>query len=105
MVEPGAQPMTKQVTITIESRSLLIVHARRARGWCERCSADADLIALEQTDAILGADAGAADWLGAEEVHRSAAPDGSTLICVTSLLARVGREKTTGVDRCRPKKE
>ena len=98
--------MAKQVTITIETRSLLIVHARRARGWCDRCSADAELIALERTDAILGADAGvASDWLGAEEVHRSAGPDGSTLICVRSLLARLRKEKTTGVDRRRQQKE
>lgn len=89
--------MARHTTITIETRSLLIVEARRScRAWCPRCSAEADMVAVESTDGISGLDAVAVTaWLASGEVHQCAGPEGSTLICLTSLLARICVGKTS----------
>ena len=45
--------MAKQTRITIETDSLLIVQGRNSRrAWCSRCSAEVDMIALEDTGVI-----------------------------------------------------
>jgi hypothetical protein len=50
------------------------------------------MIALEDTRVISNLEQPALEqWLNAVELHRSEAADGSTLICLASLLARVQR--------------
>ncbi|HTI39696.1 MAG TPA: hypothetical protein VL484_19200 [Vicinamibacterales bacterium] len=87
--------MAKQTTITIETRSLLIVQARQAcRAWCPECSAEAEMVLLVP-GAISGPDAALlAAWLKSGDVHRSTRPDGTALICVRSLLARKEKPRT-----------
>jgi len=34
------------------------------------------------------------EWIGSQDLHRSQAPDGGTLICMNSLLKRVQKPKT-----------
>jgi hypothetical protein len=34
------------------------------------------------------------EWIGSQDLHRSQAPDGGTLICLNSLLKRVQRTET-----------
>jgi len=88
--------MAKQTTITIESDSLLILQGRSSRrAWCPLCAAEGEMIALENTGVISNLERRALeDWLNSGELHWSQAADGSTLICLNSLLARLRNTKT-----------
>jgi len=90
--------MAKHTTITIETRSLLVLHSRRlGSAWCPVYGADVETIALEGTGANSDIDRVALDqWLSSGELHRAQSSDGSSLICLNSLLARVrNRQKET----------
>jgi len=88
--------MAKQTTITIESDSLLILRGRSSRrAWCPLCAAEGEMIALEETGVISNLERPALEeWFNSGDLHRSEAADGSTLICLNSLLARVQNTKT-----------
>jgi len=88
--------MAKQTKITIETDSLLIVRGRSsARAWCPLCQADAEMIALDNVGVISNLDRPAVErWLNSGELHRSQATDGSALVCLNSLLARVLKTRT-----------
>ena len=83
--------MAKRTKITIETQSLLILRGRNSkRAWCPQCAAEAEMIALENTGVIANLDRPELEeWLHSTEPHRLQAADGSTLICLNSLLARV----------------
>lgn len=89
--------MTKQTKITIETESLLILQGRNSsRAWCPRCAAEVEMIALENTGVISNLDRRAIEeWLNSGELHRTQTPDGSELICLNSLLARVQKTKAS----------
>ena len=80
--------MAKQTTITVETSSLLILQGGISRrAWCPQCAAEEDMIAVENTGAISNLDQRALErWLTSGELHRTNAPDGSSLICLNSLL-------------------
>jgi hypothetical protein len=88
--------MAKQTKITIETDSLLILRGRSSRrAWCPRCAAEEEMITLENVGVISNLEQPALEeWLNSEELHRSQAADGSALICLNSLLARVQKTKT-----------
>jgi hypothetical protein len=88
--------MAKQTKITIETDSLLILQGRNSRSaWCPRCHADRDMIALENVGVISNLEQPTLEaWMNSEELHRSHAADGSVLICLNSLLARVQNTKS-----------
>jgi hypothetical protein len=81
--------MAKQTTITIETSSLLILQGRISRrAWCPQCAAEGDMIAVGNTGAISNLDQRALErWLTSGGLHRTDAPDGSSVICLNSLLA------------------
>ena len=85
----------KQTKITIETDSLLILRGRNSsRAWCAQCGAEAEMIALENVGVISNLERAAVEeWLNAGELHRSNAANGSALICLNSLLARVRNTK------------
>jgi hypothetical protein len=87
--------MAKQTTIRIETDSLLILRSRSStRAWCPLCAAEVETIVLEDTRVISNLEQPALEqWLNAGELHRSQAADGSALICLNSLLARVQNTK------------
>jgi hypothetical protein len=89
--------MAKQTRITIETDSLLMVRGRSSRrAWCPRCAAEGEMIALENVGVISNLEQPALEeWLNSGELHRSQAADGSELICLNSLLARVQNTKTS----------
>jgi hypothetical protein len=89
--------MAKLTKITIETDSLLILQGRSCRrAWCPRCAAEGEMIALEDIGMISNLDRHALEeWLNSGQLHRSQAIDGSTLICLNSLLARVQNTKTS----------
>ena len=61
--------MAKQMTITIESDSLLILRGRGSRrAWCPLCAAEGEMIALEETGVISNLERPALeDWLNSDE--------------------------------------
>jgi hypothetical protein len=87
--------MARQTTITIETRSWLILHDRNSRrGWCPQCAAEGEMISLENKDVISNLDpAVLKEWINSGALHRSGVPDGSSLICLNSLLACVQNAK------------
>lgn len=80
--------MARQRKITIECTTLLILlGGRPIRGWCPQCSAEADMITLGNDREIASlVRLPLLEWLNSKEAHRSQAADGSTQICLTSLL-------------------
>jgi len=88
--------MSRQIRITVESESLLILRGRCSRRmWCPRCAAEVEVIALEEVGVISNLDRSAfEEWVNSGELHRSETLDGSILICLDSLLARVQKTKT-----------
>lgn len=94
--------MARQTKITLESDSLLIVRGRNARrGWCPLCAAEGEMVALENVGVISNLEPAALEeWLNSGELHRSQTADGSALICLNSLLARVQNTKTASRTPC-----
>ncbi len=89
--------LAKQTRITIDTDSLLILRGRSSqRAWCAACAAEVESIAMEHTAVISNLDQSAIeDWLNSEELHRLESVDGSALICLNSLLARVQKNQTS----------
>ena len=89
--------MAKLNKITIETDSLLILRGRSStRAWCPQCGADAEMIALENLGVVSNLDRPALEaWLNSVELHRSQAEDGSSRICLNSLLARLQNTKAS----------
>lgn len=89
--------MAKQTRITIETDSLLILRGRNSRRtWCPQCEAEREMIALENLGVISNLDRPALEeWLNSGEMHRVETADGSALICLNSLLARVQNTKAS----------
>jgi len=83
--------MAKQMKITIETDSLLVLRGgNSARAWCAQCAAEGEMIALESVGVISNLERSLLeDWLNSAGLHRSEAVDGSVLVCLKSLLARV----------------
>ena len=88
--------MAKQTKITIETESLLILRGRASlRAWCQRCGRESEMIPVEGVGVISNLPAPEVEaWIESDDLHRSQAPDGGTLICLNSLLKRVQKSKT-----------
>lgn len=88
--------MAKQTKITIETESLLVLRGRTLlRAWCQQCGADTEMIPLEGVGVISNLPSPEVEaWIESDELHRSQASDGGTLICLNSLLKRVQKSKT-----------
>jgi hypothetical protein len=91
----NANFMAKQTKITIETDSLLIFRGRNSsRAWCPRCNTDGETITLENLGVMSNLDRVALEkWLESGELHRWQTVEGSALICLNSLLARVQNNK------------
>ena len=89
--------MAKLTKITIETDSLLIVRGRSSkRAWCHLCASDREMIAIDRIGVNSKLDQPAVqEWLNSGELHRVQAADGSTLICLNSLLTRVQNPRTS----------
>jgi hypothetical protein len=87
--------MSKQTRITIETESLLILRGRTSRrAWCPQCATEGEVIALEEVGIISNLDRSEfEEWINSGELHWSESPDGSTIICLNSLMARVQKPK------------
>jgi hypothetical protein len=97
----NANFMAKQTKITIETDSLLIFRGRNSsRAWCPRCNTEGETIALENLGVMSNLDRVALEkWLESGELHRWQTVEGSALICLNSLLARVQNGVQNNKDR------
>lgn len=88
--------MAKQMTITIETDSLLLLRGRTShRAWCPLCAAEGEMIEVENLRVVSNLERiQLEEWLNSAELHRSQSADGSALICLNSLLARVQNKKS-----------
>ena len=89
--------MTKQTRITIETDSVLLLRGRSStRALCPQCGAESEMVALENLQVISNLDRPTVEeWINSSELHRLQGDDGSALICLNSLLARVRNTKPT----------
>jgi hypothetical protein len=86
--------MAKQMTITIETDSLLILRGRSTtRVWCPLCGAEVEMIALQNMGTVSSNGKALEDWLKSGGLHRAETADGLTVICFNSLLALVQNTK------------
>ena len=88
--------MTKQTKITIETDSIMLLRGRNAtRAHCPLCNAESEMIVLGNLQVVSNLDRpGLEEWMNSGELHRLQGDDGSALICLNSLLARI-RNPTT----------
>ena len=89
--------MAKHTKVTIETDSLLVLRGRRAmRAWCPQCAVESEMIPLEGIGVISNlTPAEVEGWLESEAIHYSQATDGTSLICLNSLLKRVQKTKSS----------
>lgn len=87
--------MARQTKITIETDFLLVLRSRSPRrAWCPQCAAEQEMIALGEAGVISSLERAALEeWLKSKHVHWSQASDGSTLVCLSSLLAHLQKTK------------
>jgi hypothetical protein len=87
--------MAKRTRVTIETDSLLILRSGGAlRAMCPECAAEVELIALENAGVVSNLDhSGLEEWLNSKERHRPQSADGTTLLSLNSLLARVRNDR------------
>jgi hypothetical protein len=88
--------MTKQTKITIETDSLLLLRGRNStRAHCPLCNAESEMVEVENLQVVSNLDRSSLEeWINSGELHRLRGDDGSSLICLNSLLARI-RNTTT----------
>jgi hypothetical protein len=88
--------MAKQMRITIETDSLLVLRGRSSlRAWCPQCGAEGEMIPLDGVGVVSNLPSREVEkWIQSEDLHRSQGSDGAALICLNSLLKRVQKTKS-----------
>ena len=86
--------MLKEMKITIESDSLLILHGGSPlRTWCPDCASEVEMIPLDGVGVISNlAPPEVEAWIRSEDLHHAMSADGAPLICLNSILKRVRRK-------------
>lgn len=81
--------MTKHAKITVETTSLWMLQAQTdERAWCAQCAAESEVVRLDRIGVISNLDREALEeWINSGRIHRLDSPDGSSAICLNSLLA------------------
>lgn len=84
--------MARSTRITIETYSFLVIRGQTSRRrWCTYCAEVVEMFALDRTAVFSSLPAREVDeWLNSGDLHRTQTPDGTDLICLNSLLARLG---------------
>ena len=80
--------MTNPAKISVETSSLLILRTQAAeRAWCPQCGAESEMVALDRIGVVSNLDREALEeWLNSGRIHRLDSSNGSSVICLTSLL-------------------
>jgi len=76
--------MNFRIKITLETERLLVLRGHvKKRTWCKSCKMEADFVPSEEVN---GFSLKLNEKNENECLHKFYAPDGTTLICLTSLL-------------------
>lgn len=80
--------LRKTTRITVETDQVVIIRRRRlTRFWCTQCQREEDFVPVEEVNHLLERHAPpATDPVAPEGLHFARTKDGSTVICVRSLL-------------------
>ena len=89
--------MSRQMKITVETDSLLILRGRRSlRAWCPGCGVEGEMILLNDLGVVSNLPpAEVRAWLESEDLHHTTAADGAPMICLSSMLKRVHQAKSS----------
>lgn len=87
--------MAKRTRITIVTDSLLVLRGRTSlRAWCSRCSAEAEVIPLNDVGVVANLrPAEMQAWMESDDLHHITTADGVALICLNSMLKRLYRTR------------
>jgi hypothetical protein len=92
----------------IRTESLIVLRSRLlSRMWCPVCAAEVEVVAAPSLrfDSLIPGDVLEA-WLQHSDLHQLQGKDGSELICLHSLMARIQNPTTGGFPPSRdPQKE
>jgi hypothetical protein len=88
--------MARQTKITIETKSLLILRSKNSTdAWCPVCGAWVETLLLENAGLLAEHAPALVQRLNSGDVHRVEGADGSSFLCLDSLLARARKGKPT----------
>ncbi|MGB8535111.1 MAG: hypothetical protein WCD57_01740 [Acidobacteriaceae bacterium] len=78
----------RKTRITVEQDTIMIVRrANVERSWCPLCTAEVDVVAVgDKVLAEILATGTGLGWIVSGDLHVSHQPDGTTRICLASLL-------------------
>jgi hypothetical protein len=81
---------TRRRRITVETERLLVISRHNGvEGWCEGCSAQVRMVGPEEAAAVAGLSQRAIfRRIESHQLHFTETPDGTPLICLSSLLER-----------------
>lgn len=88
-----------RIVITVETDRVVIVRRRRStRVWCWDCSAEVDMVGLEEAGRLIGTTPQTLrDGPGADRWHLAEGQDGAPLVCLESLLKSMRTRKDSRI--------
>lgn len=85
----GTITVQKRTEITVETDQIVVIRRRQrpVRSWCPECSCEVEMIDLKEAEALTGTpQAMLSCGVGDRGWHWSEAEDGSSLVCLESVL-------------------
>lgn len=85
--------MVRRTRITIETDSLLVLRGRALLwAWCPQCGAQAQMIPLNEAGVVWNLPpVEVQGWLESLALHHTNTSDGTSFICLNSMLKRMRR--------------
>jgi hypothetical protein len=83
--------LAKHTKITIQTDSLIVMHGRKPlQAICPACGVETEMIPISDIGIVSNlAPAEVEAWMQAEGLHRLRAPDGTLLLCLSSMLKQI----------------
>jgi hypothetical protein len=81
--------VVKRTEVTIETNQVVLIRSRQqpVRSWCPECRREVDMIDLKEVESLTGTTQPMLSSSGGDRRwHWSQAEDGSSLVCLESLL-------------------
>jgi len=85
---------TRRKRVTLETERVVVISRHTGlRGWCRECSAEIELVGLEEAAAISGlSQMTIFHHVESHQLHFIETLDGALLICLSSLMQKLKRE-------------
>jgi hypothetical protein len=83
--------LAKHTKITIQTDSLIVMRGRKPlKAICPECGVETEMIPVSEIGIVSNLPPTEVNaWMQAEGLHRLHAPDGTLLLCLSSMLKRV----------------